>query len=674
MNGYSSKGGPSSSKNRPNNTDTKNSEKERIHFHRSETYIVEKSNCQTKKENNNSKTDQLECEKKASKPISSIALIKQQKRAEMKKVNDRLNANAASGNVKSIEVSIKSAKNNGQLNLSNLNLIEVPQAVWDINIDNETHENNKFDVSFENNQSKWWNQVELTKFIIASNKLKIIPQDIQKLSNLIFLDIHDNQIEWIDEALATVSQLKNFNCSHNQLTQLPNGLCTLKYLVELNASHNRLGELPQNFGHLDDLENLNLSNNRLNSIPKSFRWLHKIRKINLAVNSLKTNLSEIFFSTNLTLIDLSENQIETLPEELNELANLEQFYAKKNKITIFPTFYKCSKLKDLDLSFNQIKEIDDKTFNNLISLVNFYIRDNKLCSLSQSIKNLKNLERIDLSNNDLSALPNELAELEYVKQLLISGNPLRTIRRDIINRGTDAILKHLKNQIKVTENQESQNSEEMMLKSENIIKSSKIFDLSYKKISIITPSIINYCKQSTASVLNVMKNSLSDLPEEIGELNNQLNEVNASFNLFTLMPKSILKLTNLSYLDFRGNRISDLPIEFNQLKSLRELIISDNKFQIIPDCVYQLPILENLFANNNQIKYIDGVKIVEMKCLALLNLQNNDIANVPPILGKAIQIKSLQLEGNPFKIPRSQILAKGTAEILNYLSGRLTEN
>lgn len=58
--------------------------------------------------------------------------------------------------------------------------------------------------------------------------------------------------------------------------------------------------------------------------------------------------------------------------------------------------------KDLDLSFNQIKIIEDISFNSLVSLVNFYIRDNKISNLSHTIKNLKNLERIDLSNNDLS--------------------------------------------------------------------------------------------------------------------------------------------------------------------------------------------------------------------------------------------------------------------------------
>ena len=105
----------------------------------------------------------------------------------------------------------------------------------------------------------------------------------------------------------------------------------------------------------------------------------------------------------MKIIDLSENQIEILPSEINDLSNLEQFYARQNKIKIFPTFYKCCKLKDLDLSFNLIKEIDERTFENLTSIVNFNIRDNKLASLSKAVKELQNIERLDLSNNDLSA-------------------------------------------------------------------------------------------------------------------------------------------------------------------------------------------------------------------------------------------------------------------------------
>ena len=86
-----------------------------------------------------------------------------------------------------------------------------------------------------------------------------------------------------------------------------------------------------------------------------------------------------------------------------------------------------------------------------------------------------------------------------------------------------------------------------------------------------------------------------------------------------------------------------------------------------------MPIIENLFANNNKIKTVDAIKILKMKSLTTLSLQNNDIQQVPLDLGKAIQLKSLQLEGNPFRLPRPQILAKGTLAILEYLRGRMLE-
>ena len=64
-----------------------------------------------------------------------------------------------------------------------------------------------------------------------------------------------------------------------------------------------------------------------------------------------------------------------------------------------------------------------------------------------------------------------------------------------------------------------------------------------------------------------------------------------------------------------------------------------NRITELPVGLYELPILENLFASNNRIQSIDATKIVGMKRLSTLNLQNNDISQLPPELGKAVQIK-----------------------------------
>jgi Leucine-rich repeat (LRR) protein len=141
-----------------------------------------------------------------------------------------------------------------------------------------------------------------------------------------------------------------------------------------------------------------------------------------------------------------------------------------------------------------------------------------------------------------------------------------------------------------------------------------------------------------------------------------------------MIPKPVMKLTNLVSLDLRGNHFKEITIEINKLKSLRELIIADNQLTEIPSGVYDLPILENLFLNNNHIKSIDPFKINAMKFLTTLNLQNNDLLTIPIELGKAEHLKSLQLEGNPFRVPRPQILAKGTLAILEYLRGRIAES
>ena len=57
------------------------------------------------------------------------------------------------------------------------------------------------------------------------------------------------------------------------------------------------------------------------------------------------------------------------------------------------------------------------------------------------------------------------------------------------------------------------NNEENLLKSD-VVKSTKVFDLSCRKLSNVTPSMITFCKQCTALVFNLSKNQLKDLPIE----------------------------------------------------------------------------------------------------------------------------------------------------------------
>ena len=81
---------------------------------------------------------------------------------------------------------IKQARKSGQLNLSSRNLVTVPSKVWRINVD--VPEEGKT-ASLEATDDRWWEQIDLSKLILASNKLTELSSEIQQLPALIVLDV-----------------------------------------------------------------------------------------------------------------------------------------------------------------------------------------------------------------------------------------------------------------------------------------------------------------------------------------------------------------------------------------------------------------------------------------------------------------------------------------------------
>jgi hypothetical protein len=90
-----------------------------------------------------------------------------------------------SNNPKAFQTLLKQARVSGSLNLSNFHLTQIPDKALRINIDKFEDENNEDDET----GFKWWQQIDLQKIFLASNKLKDIPKDIQYLDTLVSLDV-----------------------------------------------------------------------------------------------------------------------------------------------------------------------------------------------------------------------------------------------------------------------------------------------------------------------------------------------------------------------------------------------------------------------------------------------------------------------------------------------------
>ena len=138
---------------------------------------------------------------------------------------------------------------------------------------------------------------------------------------------------------------------------------------------------------------------------------------------------------------------------------------------------------------------------------------------------------------------------------------------------------------------------------------------------------------------------------------------------WSLSGTSINKISAISliqFLDFSSNRLSSLPANLSDLKHLREIILSMNRFSAIPECLYSCAKLETILIRDNQVSVqctwelllclwcfmlvylkiinlstfqvasLEVSKLSQLSMLAVLDVQNDAIAYVPPELGKFI--------------------------------------
>ena len=63
------------------------------------------------------------------------------------------------------------------------------------------------------------------------------------------------------------------------------------------------------------------------------------------------------------------------------------------------------------------------------------------------VRNLRQLQTLDVSMNDVPSLPPELALLPVLQNLTIIGNPIRSIPQSVQQRGATAVLDLLKKRL-----------------------------------------------------------------------------------------------------------------------------------------------------------------------------------------------------------------------------------
>uniref|UniRef100_A0A8C1T2X4 non-specific serine/threonine protein kinase n=1 Tax=Cyprinus carpio TaxID=7962 RepID=A0A8C1T2X4_CYPCA len=339
------------------------------------------------------------------------------------------------------------------------------------------------------------------------------------------------KLSWLDLDwfMDVSSRITVLDLSHNCLSSLPSVVpWGLIHLRSLNLCHNQLRELPTPTSSQEIIcsRTLNISRNQLSSFPDPWACplvaitgnlgsiLHALifhvltmlnfgfsewhiyfllanydnqgsftpQKICKASNNqieLLPDTISIFWKTHLREVDISENVLKELPSYIFELEAIVSLKLCGNQISTLPApnKWKCSCLRTLDLSRNQLGKTEEPTKTRKLaffttwhrrdpepvcpiqfpvilrdSLEVLFLNDNQLECVPPSVCALKNLSELYLSGNPgIQELPIELGQLSNLWQLDIEDLNITNIPADVRKDGPAAVLAYLRAELRGAE-------------------------------------------------------------------------------------------------------------------------------------------------------------------------------------------------------------------------------
>ncbi len=124
------------------------------------------------------------------------------------------------------------------------------------------------------------------------------------------------------------------------------------------------------------------------------------------------------------------------------------------------------------------------------------------------------------------------------------------------------------------------------------------------------------------------------------------------------------------------NKLLRLPSDMHvgAAETLKELHLGYNLITTLTDStVFKLNQLLLLDLQHNQLSEVP-VMITSLVTLEYLDLRNNSLKQIPPEIGLMPALKKIFLEGNMLKGMPSELYTKGSLAILNHLKKRVTSN
>lgn len=299
----------------------------------------------------------------------------------------------ATNKQKSNKSFVRTARETGQVNLSNRNISEFPIEILSIDETLEADEN-------------FWEMNPITKVDLCHNTIPSVPDEIWKLSEFLqTLRMRDNRIQMIPDSLYQCTALRSLDLANNKIQVLSHLVAGLSVLKELFLFGNMLSHVPESLCECSMIQTLDLQDNRISQLPDNFSF-GAILRLNLSGNSLDKLPSTIAEFHSLSFLDVKRNNLRTLPD-LGYLDKLTFLDASENRLEIFPALPENSSCLDrLLLGNNKLTVIElSSLLRTRGCLSELIINDNLLTEIPADIGLMSACKILNFSNNNLSDLP-----------------------------------------------------------------------------------------------------------------------------------------------------------------------------------------------------------------------------------------------------------------------------
>ncbi|CAG9859084.1 unnamed protein product [Phyllotreta striolata] len=489
---------------------------------------------------------------------------------------------------------------------------------------------------------------------LSGNNISLLPETVfHRFQVLRTLSLNDNamqKIKAMEDFTGFQFTLYKMDLSGNgDLVVSLQELRRLRNLRTLTISKLQKQTLsPENFEEYGvDLEELNINYGNLQTIKNNaFKHVHGLKILDLSENSISTiennafadidhSLTHLILShalsssvanfpseaikvlTNLEVLDLSNNKIKTMPETaFHFLYELKRLLLQDNMIDVIHkgTFQGDihKNLKEIHLSFNNIKLIGLHTFVYLPKLEQLHLDDNRIESLDRrAFMNLVNIKRLNLKGNKITSMSYETFQnLPELEDLDISYNRLNSFDFTAFDQvGTLSIFRvnASHNQIRdlfvnLPPNFESGAVCSFCAGLGSVHSNIKILDLSFNNISSISKQFFKPVELSMTHLYLSHNNILNASRDVFGSLRN-LQWLDISHNGMYEMDFDVFRNTKkLQVLIASHNLLADVSNDiFRFLDKLRIVDLSHNRLRVLPDNLFREEGLDRLDLSHNML-------------------------------------------------------------------------